>query len=70
MVRIARFAWDESLGPVSQVVSPQGDVWDLPPVDRNAKNPNSDPKKPGKSARERRTNLAQGGAQPDQDRAA
>jgi hypothetical protein len=45
MVRIARFGWDESLGPLSQVFGRNGDSWDLPPVERERENPNTSPRK-------------------------
>jgi hypothetical protein len=45
MVRIARFGWDESLGPISQVFGRNGETWDLPPVERDRENPNTSPRK-------------------------
>jgi len=67
MVRIARFAWDESLGPLSEVISPKGDVWDSSPVDRGSKNPNSEPKKPRKTSRKSHRSQP---SEPPRDRAA
>jgi hypothetical protein len=70
MVRIARFAWDESLGPVSQVMSPRGDVWDLPPVERESRNPNSDAKTGRKSPPRKGRSRAHLPSEPGTDRAA
>jgi hypothetical protein len=54
MVRIARFGWDESLGPISQVFGRNGDSWDLPPVERDRENPNTSPRKKAENVWERR----------------